>query len=185
MTEGNAAEALSADEAGAAEGTHVGAEQGEQFLTFRLADETYGVDILRVNEIRGWSSATRLPNTPDYVKGVINLRGVIVPILDLRSRFNLEEVEYTPTTVVIVLTVESESGQRTVGLVVDGVSDVVSVPTEEIQAAPDFGATVDIEFIRGLAPVNNQMVMLLDIDRLLTTDELKAVVSAAGQAEQG
>ncbi len=161
-------------------------ECGEQFLTFSLAGESYGLDILRVNEIRGWSSATRLPNTPDWVKGVINLRGVIVPVLDLRSRFALPAVEYTATTVVIVVTVETESDERTVGLVVDGVSDVVNVAPEAIQNAPDFGAQVDIEFIRGLASVGEQMVMLLDIDRLLSNEELAAVASLAeGEQAQG
>jgi len=148
---------------------------GEQFLTFTLAGEVYGVDILRVQEIKGWSPVTRIPNAPGFIKGVMNLRGTIVPIIDLRLRFNLEEVEYTPTTVVIVLSVRGGSGSRTFGIVVDGVSDVITVADEEIRPAPDFGTAVNTEFIDGLATVADEMVMLLDVDRLLSTQELQSL----------
>ncbi len=143
-----------------------------QFLTFGLAGEEYGLDILRVHEIRGWSPVTRVPNTPDYVLGVLNLRGTIVPIIDTRTRFNLEQVEYTPTTVIIVVSVRTASGNRVFGIVVDGVSDVLDVTPEEIKPAPDFGSAVNTEFISGLAAVGDKMVMLLDIDKLLRADEL-------------
>ncbi len=144
----------------------------DQYLTFILADEEYGVDILRVQEIKGWDSVTPIPNTPDYIKGVINLRGTIVPIVDLRERFNLKNIEYGPMTVVIVLKVVSEDKERIMGIVVDAVSDVYNVSEEEMKPAPDFGNVVNIEFVKGLATVNEEMVIILNIDHLLTTDEL-------------
>jgi purine-binding chemotaxis protein CheW len=147
-------------------------DAGAQYLTFSLAGEEYGVEILRVQEIKGWTPVTRIPNTPEYVRGVLNLRGTIVPIIDLRMRFNLEQVEYTPTTVVIVLSIVIGSTRRTLGVVVDGVSDVVQVARDDVKPTPDFGTSVDTDFIRGLATAGEAMVMLLDVDRLLTADEL-------------
>jgi purine-binding chemotaxis protein CheW len=141
-----------------------------QVLTFTLGAETYGVDILRVQEIRGWAPVTRIPQSPTHVLGVLNLRGSIVPIIDLRMRFNLEQAEYTAVTVIIVLSVESSAGRRDIGVVVDGVSDVVDVPSGSIKPAPDLGGQVNTEFIRGLAAVADNMVMLLDIDCLIGGD---------------
>jgi len=149
--------------AAAAAGSH-------QVLTFTLGAETYGVDILRVQEIRGWSAVTRIPQAPPHVLGVLNLRGSIVPIVDLRMRFTLEQAEYTPLTVIIVLSVESASGRRDFGVVVDGVSDVINVPVGDIKPAPELGAHVSTEFIEGLAAVAGNMVMLLDIDHLIGGD---------------
>ena len=120
---------------------------GDQLLTFMLAGEEYGVDILRVQEIRGWGASTRVPRTPDYVRGIINLRGMIVPIIDLRERFGLETIEYGPTTVVIVLKTHFDEKERTMGIVVDAVSDVHNVGAAELQAPPDFGSGVDTRFI--------------------------------------
>jgi len=147
-------------------------EKTSQFLTFSLADEEYGVDILRVQEVKGWTPVTRIPQAPEYVRGVLNLRGTIVPIIDLRMRFNIDTVEYTRTTVIIVVSVESEEGDRVIGIVVDGVSDVVDVVHEKIKSAPDFGTKVHTEFISGLATFDDKMVMLLDIDKLLTSAEI-------------
>lgn len=141
-----------------------------QVLTFTLGDETYGVDILRVQEIRGWSPVTRIPQAPAHVLGVLNLRGSIVPIVDLRMRFNLERAEYTALTVIIVLSVESAVGRRDFGLVVDGVSDVIDVPATEVKPPPEFGEQVSTEFIEGLAAVSGRMLMLLDIDKLIGGD---------------
>ena len=138
-----------------------------QVLTFTLGDETYGVDILRVQEIRGYSTVTRIPQAPAHVLGVLNLRGSIVPIDDMRMRFNLERAEYTPLTVIIVLSVESPLGRRDFGVVVDGVSDVIDVAVSDIKPAPDLGEQVSTEFIEGLAAVSGRMVMLLDIDTLI------------------
>lgn len=154
-------------------------ENTQQFLTFLLAGEEYGVDILRVQEIKGWDAVTQVPNTPEYVRGVINLRGTIVPIIDLRIRFSMEQREYGPTTVVIVLKVISgDDNSRIMGIVVDGVSDVYNVKKEEINAAPDFGEGVDSSFVKGLATVEEKMVIILDIDHMLNSDELATVSKA-------
>jgi len=159
----------------------IGANSEEdQLLTFILANEEYGVDILRVQEIKGWDSVTPIPNTPDYIRGVINLRGTIVPIIDLRMRFGLESVAYGPTTVVIVLKVMSENSSRTMGIVVDGVSDVYNVAEEAIKPAPDFGSVIAIDFVRGLATVGENMVIVLDIDHLLNSNELAMLPEKAG-----
>jgi purine-binding chemotaxis protein CheW len=155
-----------------------GGDGTDQFLTFMLAGEEYAVDILRVQEIKGWDAVTNIPNTPEYIRGVMNLRGTIVPIIDMRLRFNLQPMEYGPTTVVIVLKVINESKSRIMGVVVDGVSDVYNIPKEEIKEAPDFGADVHTDFIKGLATVDEKMVIILDIDRMLNTSELTAVDSA-------
>jgi len=139
----------------------------EQFLTFILGDEEYGVDILRVQEIRGWEPVSRIPNVPSYEKGVINLRGTIVPIIDLRDRFNLPVTEYTPLTVVIVLQLQQDDRQPVVGFVVDQVSDVVDIRTDMISPSPEFGVGVNTRFLRGLATVGQRMIMLLEVDRIL------------------
>lgn len=185
---------MSATEKGLAEGNKnfsveqaniVGAdldENTEQFLTFILSDEEYGVDILRVQEIKGWNAVTQVPNTPEYVRGVINLRGTIVPIIDLRIRFSMEQREYGPTTVVIVLKVISaDDNSRIMGIVVDGVSDVYNVKKEEINAAPDFGEGVDSSFVKGLATVEEKMVIILDIDYMLNSNELASVNKATSE----
>jgi len=144
-----------------------------QFLSFTLGDEEYGVDILRVQEIRSWEPVSRIPNVPSYEKGVVNLRGAIVPIIDLRERFGLGHLEYSPLTVVVVLQTLTELGQtRTMGVVVDSVSDVIDVDKKTIQDAPNFGTKVSTEFINGLASVKDRMVMLLDVEKLLKIDTL-------------
>lgn len=142
-----------------------------QFLSFTLGNEEYGVDILRVQEIRSWEPVSRIPNVPSYEKGVVNLRGAIVPIIDLRERFGLGYKEYSPLTVVVVLQIQTEEGKaRVMGVVVDSVSDVVDVDKKTIQEAPDFGTKVSTEFINGLASVDDRMVMLLDVEKLLKLD---------------
>ncbi len=144
-----------------------------QFLSFTLGDEEYGVDILRVQEIRSWEPVSRIPNVPSYEKGVVNLRGAIVPIIDLRERFGLGHLEYSPLTVVVVLQTVTDLGQtRTMGVVVDSVSDVIDVDKKTIQDAPNFGTKVSTEFINGLASVKDRMVMLLDVEKLLKIDTL-------------
>lgn len=157
--------------------------EGLQFLTFNLAGEEYGIDILKVQEIRGWMPVTKVPNAPVFVRGVMNLRGAIVPVIDLRLRFGLEAIEYTKLTVVIVVTVQAESGNRIIGMVVDGVSDVLNVNTSDIQSSPDFGTTVHTEFISGLVTAEAGMVMLLDVDRLLSLDEMFALETARATTE--
>ncbi|MCF6202625.1 MAG: chemotaxis protein CheW [Methylococcaceae bacterium] len=144
-----------------------------QFLSFTLGDEEYGVDILSVQEIRSWEPVSRIPNVPDYEKGVVNLRGAIVPIIDLRERFGLGHLEYSPLTVVVVLQMQTKEGQaRVMGVVVDSVSDVIDVDKKTIQDAPNFGTKVSTEFINGLASVNDRMVMILDVEKLLKLDDL-------------
>ncbi len=172
-------------------GVAAGQESGQseddnsaQYLTFFLGQEEYGVDILRVNEIRGWTPVTPIPNTPAYIKGVINLRGTIVPIVDLRQRFQLASQEYGPTTVVVVLNVCSDERERVMGIVVDAVSDTYSISPEDIRPSPDFGGVVSVDYLHGLATVDDKMVVILDIDQLLSTDEMTEVAHAVTQEAQ-
>jgi purine-binding chemotaxis protein CheW len=143
-------------------------EATREVLVFVLGAEEYGVDILKVQEIRGYDKVTPIPSAPDYLKGVVNLRGVIVPILDMRVKFRLPEVRYDQFTVVVILRIAS----RVIGLVVDGVSDVIALTASEIREAPNLGSVVDSSFIAGLATQDDRMVLLLDIEKLLSTGEL-------------
>jgi len=154
-------------------------EDLDQYLTFTLAGEEYGVDILRVQEIRGWESVTRIPNAPDYVKGVLNLRGAIVPVFDLRQKFGMSLQTYHKDTVVIVLRVKGGPGLRNMGVVVDAVSDVLDTPASEIRSAPEFGTGVATEYISGLVTAGSKMVMLLDVDRMLDESEESPEASEA------
>jgi purine-binding chemotaxis protein CheW len=144
--------------------------QSRQVLTFVLGSETYGVDILRVQEIRGWSAVTKIPHAPAHVLGVLNLRGSIVPIVDLRMRFALKHAEYTAVTVIIVMSVVTAGGRRDFGVVVDGVSDVVDVNVDDIKPAPELGTRGLTDYLLGLVSVAERMVVLLDIDRLIGRD---------------
>ena len=144
--------------------------ESRQVLTFVLGSETYGVDILRVQEIRGWTAVTKIPHAPAHVLGVLNLRGSIVPIVDLRMRFALERAEYTTVTVIIVMSVVTPSGSRDFGVVVDGVSDVVDVNSSEIKPAPELGTRAATDYLLGLVSIAERMVVLLDIDRLIGRD---------------
>lgn len=154
----------------------------QQVLTFVLGNETYGVDILRVQEIRGFSAVTKIPHAPSHVLGVLNLRGSIVPIVDLRMRFSLERAEYNAVTVIIVLSVQSATGRRDFGVVVDGVSDVVDVKKAEVRPAPELGSASATEYILGLVPVAERMVVLLDIDCLIGND-LRAMSPSNSQLD--
>ena len=154
-------------------------EQTDQYLTFIMADEEYGVDILSVQEIRGWENVTPIPNAPNHVKGVINLRGTIVPIIDLRQRFGLTKVDYGPLTVVIVLKVNTSKGARIMGIVVDAVSDVYSLSGDDMKSAPDLGDQVNTSYIKGLVNVNAKMVILLEINELLGADTIPDVSISA------
>ena len=158
-------------------------EDMDQFLTFIMADEEYGVDILCVQEIRGWENATPLPNSPAHIKGVINLRGTIVPIVDLRKCFGMDSIEYTAITVVIVLKVKSEAGDRVMGIVVDAVSDVYTLSNQDMRSAPDLGNSINTEFIRGLVNVNGKMVILLNIDKLLSLEDID-IPNLSGLSDQ-
>ncbi len=148
---------------------------GHQYLTFMLGEEAYGIEILRVQEIKGYTGVTRIPNTPEYIKGILNLRGTIVPIVDLRMKFGLEEIEYTKLTVIIVV----EVCGRTMGIIVDEVSDVLSFPDKDIRPAPEFGRAVDVSFISGIGRIGEKLVTLLALDHVLSADEVEHMEVAA------
>jgi purine-binding chemotaxis protein CheW len=140
-------------------------------LTFKLGEELFAVDILRVQEIRGWSEVTRIPRAPSHVLGVLNLRGSIVPIIDLRLRFGLERAEFTALTVIIVLSVPTESSTRELGLVVDSVSDVVGMRPEDLRELPDLGNRANSQVISGIASIEKRMVILLDVGELMAMQD--------------
>jgi len=143
---------------------------GEQFLTFLLDQEQYAFDILCVEEIRSWENPTKIPNSAAYIKGVINMRGIIVPIVDLRLKFSIGEAVYAETTVVIVLTVEKEGKSRTIGFVVDAVSDVLNAEENEIKNSPAFGGCVPQHYVDGLVNVGENVVTLLNVQALQTIE---------------
>ena len=149
--------------------------QAEQFLTFELAGESYGVEILKVQEIRGWEPVRAIPNTPGFIKGALNLRGTIVPIIDLRERFGMEKTEYSPVTVVIVLCVENNQGSNVMGIVADAVSDVLDIKYTDIKGGPKLGSKIDTRYMRGMYVAEKHMVMLLDADKLLDTEEFEVL----------
>ena len=157
-----------------------GAQSTEnQYLTFILDEEEFGVDILSVQELRGWESATPMPNTPDWIEGVINLRGVIVPIVCLRKRFGLAHREPSPTTVVIIVKVTADDKERVLGIVVDAVSEVYNINVSDLQGAPNMNGAISVEFIKGLATIDEKMVILLDIGRLVNDGVLGGAASSA------
>ena len=139
-----------------------------EFLTFTLGEEEYGVDILKVQEIRGYENVTKIANTPEHIKGVINLRGVIVPIIDLRLKFHLSKIEYDLFTVVIILSI----GSRVVGVVVDGVSDVIQLNPDQVKPPPQLGGVTDTDYILGLGSADGRMIILADVEKLLAVEDL-------------
>jgi purine-binding chemotaxis protein CheW len=139
-----------------------------EYLTFTLGDEEYGVDILKVQEIRGYEAVTRIANAPAFIKGVANLRGTIVPIVDMRIKFNLGEPVYDQFTVVIILNIAG----RVVGMVVDSVSDVIALSAEQVRPAPDFSSSFDTRYITGLGTVDERMLILVDIERLMSAEDM-------------
>lgn len=150
-----------------------------QFITFRIGKEEYGVDIMAVREIKGWTPATRLPNSAHYVRGVINLRGLMVPIYDLRARFGGGETEITRTHVIIIVKIND----RVFGVLVDAVSDILTITEDQIKPAPDMDSTVDSAYIRGLVTIEERMVALLTLDKLFSSteaEETKLLTAAAG-----
>ena len=167
MTQATTAEVM----AGGAQST----QGGQEFLTFTLGSEEYGIDILKVQEIRGYEAVTKIANTPEFIKGVVNLRGTIVPIVDLRIKFNLGSVEYNQFTVVIILNVRS----RVVGIVVDSVSDVIALAADQIRAAPEFSGDLEADYITGLGTVAERMLILVDIEKLMTSRDM-ALVDQSG-----
>jgi purine-binding chemotaxis protein CheW len=148
--------------------TGTGIVSSGEYLTFTLGKEEYGIDILKVQEIRGYESPTRIANAPAFIKGVINLRGVIVPIIDLRIKFNLGTPSYDQFTVVIILNI----GKRVVGAVVDGVSDVIQLDNENMRSAPEFGSVLDTRYILGLGTLDERMIIVVDIESLMSSQEM-------------
>ena len=144
-----------------------------EYLTFRLGVEEYGIEILKVQEIRGYDSITQIANAPSFIKGVVNLRGVIVPIVDMRIKFGLGNVEYDQFTVVIILNVAG----RVVGIVVDGVSDVLSLEPEQMRPTPGMGSIIDTEFIMGLGSIDDRMLILIDIEKLMQSSNMGLIDS--------
>ena len=147
------------------------AHSRNEFLSFTLGKEEYGIDILKVQEIRGYDAVTAIANTPEFIKGVINLRGVIVPIVDMRIKFRLGNITYDELTVVIVLNI----GKRVVGMVVDGVSDVITLKPEQIKPAPEFGGTFDTQYLIGLGTVEERMLILVDIEKLMVSSDMELI----------
>lgn len=146
----------------------------QEYLTFTLGPEEYAIDILKVQEIRGYESPTTIANAPSFLKGVINLRGTIVPIVDMRIKFNVGRADYTPFTVVIILNI----AHRVVGMVVDSVSDVTMLRADQIRPAPEFAATVDTKYINGLGTLNERMLIVVDIERLMISSDMALVDEA-------
>lgn len=157
------------------ESTTASVLNGGEFLTFTLGKEEYGLDILKVQEIRGYDAVTVIANTPEFIKGVINLRGIIVPIVDLRIKFHLGDVHYDQFTVVIILNL----GSRVVGIVVDSVSDVLTLTADQIKVAPSLSATLDTRYILGLGTIDERMLILVDIEKLMNSNEMALVDEAA------
>lgn len=154
-----------------------------QYLSFLLDNEEYGVDILRVQELRGWTPVTRMPDMPEYMQGVLNLRGAIIPVVDLRRRFGLKPVEYSSTTVVIVVKIDSGRTERVMGIIVDAVSETYTLDLEKIQPAPKVGSVINSDFITGLVAENERMIVLLDIDALMNSEEMAIEMAAEAPAE--
>ncbi|MDQ1213497.1 chemotaxis protein CheW [Pantoea anthophila] len=151
---------------------------GHEYLVFRLGEEEYGIDILKVQEIRSCERVTRIANAPDFITGVTNLRGVIVPIVDLRVKFRLHSAAFNEHTVVIVLNL----GSRVVGIIVDGVSDVLSLSAEQIRPAPDFSVTLSTEYLLGLGSIDDRMLILVNIEKLLNSEEMELIEKSSSLA---
>ncbi len=150
-----------------------------KYLTFKLADEDYGISLLKVREIIGMMPITSVPQTPPFVRGVINLRGKVIPVTDLRLRFGMPEIDYTDRTCIIVVEVEGQVGTVQMGIVVDAVNEVLPVKSEEIEDAPEFGARVDTRHILGMASIESAVKILLDIDKVLRAEEVAQMKTAA------
>ena len=154
-----------------------------KYLTFQMGKEIYGIEILKVQEIIGMMPVTRVPKTPDFVRGVINLRGKVIPVIELRRKFGMESREDTDRTCIVVVQVAGDAGMVTMGLLVDEVSEVLNVGQEQIEAPPSFGVGVDTEFILGMGKVGQKVLMLLDADKVLSSEEL--VLAAQSRTTEG
>ncbi|MCD6153863.1 MAG: purine-binding chemotaxis protein CheW [Syntrophobacterales bacterium] len=155
------------------------ADREGKYLTFALADEEYGIGILKVKEIIGIMPITTVPRTPEFVKGVINLRGKVIPVVDLRLKFGMEEIGYTERTCIIVVEIAGSSGAVMMGIVVDSVSEVLNIKGDDIEDTPAFGTSLDTQYILGMAKIEGGVKILLDIDRMLSAEEVADLESAA------
>ena len=155
--------------------TGASAAKALEFLAFTLGREEYGIDIQKVQELRGYDTVTRIANAPEHIKRVVNLRGIIVPIVDMRIKFNLGAPTYDEFTVVIILNI----GGRVMGMVVDGVSDVITLKPEQIKPAPSIGSVLDTEYLMGLGTLDERMLILIDLDRLMSSDEMGLIEKIA------
>jgi purine-binding chemotaxis protein CheW len=155
------------------------ADREGKYLTFSLADEEYGIGILKVKEIIGMMSITTVPQTPEFVRGVINLRGKVIPVMDLRLKFGIDPIEYTDRTCIIVVEMSGDAGTLQIGVVVDSVSEVLNIKTEEIEDTPTFGASLNTEYILGMAKIEGGVKILLDINRVLKQEEIADLDEAA------
>ena len=154
---------------------NVAESKSRELLTFTLGSEEYGMDILKVQEIRGYDTVTTIANSPDFIKGVINLRGIIVPIVDMRIKFHLGNITYNELTVVIILNIAN----RVMGIVVDGVSDVIALTADQFKAAPEFSSSLDMEYINGVGTVDDRMIIIVDIEKLMASRDMDLVEMAA------
>ena len=150
-------------------------EREGKYLTFTLADEEYGIGILKIKEIIGMMPITTVPQTPEFVKGVINLRGKVIPVIDLRLRFGMGEIDYTERTCIIVVEIDGQAGTVLIGIVVDSVSEVLNVKGDDIEDTPTFGTKLDTEYILGMAKMEGSVKILLDIDQVLSAEELSGL----------
>lgn len=157
--------------------------QDGKHLTFSLGKENYGIPILQVREIIGMMDITEVPKTPDFIKGVVNLRGKIIPIMDLRSKFGMEAIEYTERTCIIVVEVNINESKRPMGIVVDTVSEVVNIEENEIEETLDYGAKMEEEFLTGMGKVKDKVIMLLNIDKIINTQDIAATLNEAEKSE--
>jgi purine-binding chemotaxis protein CheW len=155
------------------------ADKEGKYLTFGLADEEYGIGILKIKEIIGMMSITSVPQSPDFVKGVINLRGQVIPVVDLRLRFGIEKADYTERTCIIVVEILGQSGTINIGIVVDSVSEVINIKGDEVDDAPTFGAKLKTDYIFGMAKMDGGVKILLDIEKVLSAEEVSALERAA------
>ncbi len=155
------------------------AEREGKYLTFSLASEEYGISILKIKEIIGMMTITPVPQTPEFVKGVINLRGKVIPVIDLRLRFGMEEIDYTERTCIIVVEIGGKAGTVLIGIVVDAVSEVLNIKGEDIEDTPTFGTRLNTDFILGMAKMGGGVKILLDIDRVLSAEEIAVLERAA------
>jgi len=155
------------------------AEKEGKYLTFSLAEEEYGIGILKIKEIIGMMPVTTVPQTPEFVKGVTNLRGKVIPVMDLRLRFGMEAIDYTDRTCIIVVEIEGAAGTVQIGIVVDSVSEVLNIKGDDIEGIPTFGTKLNTDYILGMAKMEGGVKILLDIDRVLSGDEVSLLENAA------